>query len=484
MGGNVKKILLCVQLFILACSSKLCAESAVEEYPVVILGGGVGALTSAVYLSRAGITPVVITGPTVGGTITQSHNVQNWPGEISIPGVELGEKVKDQAEKNGAVLLSEAVVSVDFSKRPFLITTQKIAGTSESQKRYRANAVIIAMGATPNLLHVPGESGEGGYWSNGVYSCAVCDGFLYKDKTVSVVGGGDGALVEAQYLANIASKVHLLVRRDEFRAVEKERLKEILAHPKIEVHYQTVVKEIKGNGEKATHLVLLDVAKQKTWELQTDALFLAIGARPNTDFFRNQIELDPMGYIVLKKFQQTSVEGVYAIGDVADPEFKQAVSAAGDAAKAALQAQKFLASLTSVSERKDIPLAKETTQEETRHVIEISSKEHFDNELRDAAGVVFVDFYSTYCGPCRTFSPMYDEWANRYGNRIKFLKVNADSCEEIFAKYQIRVVPTLVILDQKGNVIRKSIGFREIAEVERRLEKFGDKAALTAQDFS
>ena len=334
----MKKILIALNLFLASLSH---AEVVVEEQPVVILGSGVAALTSAIYLARAGIPPVVITGPSMGGTITQSHNVQNWPGEISISGIDLSEKVKKQAELNGAVLQSEVVVAVDFSQRPFTITTKKILGSTEELKKYKTQTCIIALGAKPNLLGVPGEEG---YWSRGVYTCAVCDGSLYKDKVVAVVGGGDSALIESQYLANIASEVHVLVRGDAFRTVEMERMKEVLSTPNIKVHFNTVVKEVKGDAEKTTHLLVEKTDTKKASSLPVDALFLAIGSKPNTEMFRGQLELDPKGYILLKNHQMTSVEGVYAVGDVADPEFKQAVSAAGDAAKAALQAQKFIAS--------------------------------------------------------------------------------------------------------------------------------------------
>jgi thioredoxin reductase (NADPH) len=476
----MKKIFLWLNFLILPFTSALRSGEVVEEqWPVVILGSGVAALTSAVYLARAGLPPVVITGPTVGGMITQSHNVQNWPGEISISGIELGDRLKKQAEQNGAILASEVVFSIDLSKRPFVIHTRPIFGTIEQVKQYKAQAVIIALGAMPNLLNIPGEMGKEGYWSRGVYSCAVCDGSLYKDKTVAVVGGGDSALIEAQYLANIAKKIHIFVRRDEFRTVEKERMKEVLSHPNIEVHFKTVIEEIKGDGQKVTHLVVS--SNESVSEVPIDALFLAIGSYPNTHLFRNQLELDPQGYIVLKKYQQTSIDGVYAIGDVSDPEFKQAISAAGDAAKAAIQAQKHLASY--IPSAKAQTLKESEKRSEIEKVIEITSKEHFDRELRDADGVVFVDFYTAYCGPCRMFSPLYDAWAKEYGNKIKFLKVNAEIGREIFNKYQIQVVPTLIILDNKGNTIRKSSGFKEISDIEKQLEKIKNKTELAPQDF-
>lgn len=471
----MSKFFSCLSLFLLLSTSPLRGEVIEKEHPVVILGSGLAALTSATYLSRAGIPPVVITGPTIGGTITQSHNVQNWPGEISISGSELGEKVRKQAEASGALLQSEVVVSVDFSKRPFLITTKKIIGSEEQLIRYRAQSVIIALGATPNLLGVPGESS---YWSKGVYSCAICDGSLYKDKVVTIVGGGDSALIEAEYLSNIAAKVHILVRKDQFRATEKQRMQQVLSKSNVQVHYNTFIKEIQGNGDKVTHLLVQGPHAKSPLEFPTDALFLAIGAKPNTEFFRNQLELDPFGYITLKKHQQTSVEGVYAVGDAADPEFKQAISAAGDAAKAAIQVQKDLA----FYEKKE-PVAKHVQELRVSKVIEIRSKAEFTKELRKAEGPVFVDFYSTHCGPCKMFSPLYDEWARQYGSKITFLKVNADHAAELFREYRIQAVPTLLIFDSQGNVVKKSCGFNEISEVDKRLTKMKDKADLVSQDF-
>jgi thioredoxin reductase (NADPH) len=477
----MKKSILWLNLLLLPFTPFLQADIHEEEQPVLVLGGGVAALTSAVYLSRSGIPPVVITGPVVGGTITQSLTVQNWPGEMEISGFELGDKLKTQAEANGAQLRQEVVLSVDFSKRPYIVTTQKVLGSDEEIHRYKAQAIIIAMGAAPNLLQVPGETGPKGYWSRGVYNCAVCDGSLYKDKVVSVIGGGDSAILEAQYLCNIASKVHIFVRRDQFRTIETQRLKELLTRPNIEVHYNTQVKEIRGDGEKATHLLAYDSAQDKFTELPTDALFLAIGARPNTELFRNQLELDPSGYIVLKKHQQTSQEGIYAIGDVADPEFKQAISAAGDGAKAAIQAQQYLSSKVALPSV--LPIAKHEKKTSTLIPIEVRSKSELEKCISEASGPIFIDFYATYCGPCRSFAPLYEEWAKLYGDRITFLKVNADHARALFETYQIRAVPTLLILDNRGQILRRSIGSKEITDVNKRLYSLKDVDTLSPHDF-
>jgi thioredoxin reductase (NADPH) len=448
-------------------------EKEEESYPVIILGGGVGALTSATYLARAGLQPLVLTGPMKGGMITMSHAIQNWPAEVEITGHELSEKLHKQAQLSGAFVKPEVVIGVDFSMRPFVITTKRLFADSSNIKKYRADACIIATGATPNLLNVPGEDK---YWTKGVYTCAVCDGALYKDKTVAVVGGGDSALVEAHYLANLAKKVYLIVRNDHIRAVEKKRAEEILAHPRVEVLYESVIKEIKGDSAKVTHLLVHDKSKDMHFDLAADALFLAIGARPNTDLFRNQVELNEKSYIVLKKTQQTSVEGVYAVGDVADEEFKQAISAAGDAAKAALQAQKFLSQQGAPVRPKKEKIASAPSKK--KRVIDIVSRAHFEKELKKANGPIFLDFYATWCGPCRTFGPVYDGWANDYSEQITFLKVNADVAGELFQSYRVTSIPTLAVLTPRGEMICKLTGHAEIAKIDKCLQNIKNKQSI------
>lgn len=324
------------QIVIAFCTFIYAAE--IQDVPVLILGGGPAGLTAAIYCGRAGIKPVVITGDTIGGMITQSPRVENWPGQNAIPGIALGEDLKNQAETNGAQLLSEEVIDVLLSQnlfhKPHRITTRSLI--TQEETIYHTPIVVIALGATPNRLEVPGEQT---YWSKGVYSCAICDGGFYKDKTVAIVGGGDGALTEAQYLANLAKKVYIIVRGRAFRTVEKQREKQVVSLPNIEVLYQSVIKEIRGNDAKLSDLIISNKKHKKEYQLPVDALFLAIGSIPNTKLFANQLELDS-GYIRLKEHQKTSIEGVYAAGEVADPEFKQAICAAADGAKAAMQLQK------------------------------------------------------------------------------------------------------------------------------------------------
>ncbi|MCL6756333.1 MAG: FAD-dependent oxidoreductase [Candidatus Rhabdochlamydia oedothoracis] len=330
----MKKIL--VQIIILLNTFIYATET--RDVPVLILGGGPAGLTAAIYCGRSGIKPVVITGDSIGGMITQSPRVENWPGRDVISGIELGKDLENQARLNGAELLREEVIDVvlshDLSQKAHQITTRSLI--TQEEVIYYTSILVVALGATPNKLHVPGEQS---YWSKGVYSCAVCDGGFYKDKTVAVVGGGDGALTEAQYLANLAKKVYIIVRGRVFRTVEKQREKQVVSLPNIEVLYQTIVKEIKGEKDRVSYLILSNQKHKKSYHLPVDALFLAIGSVPNTELFASQLELDS-GYIRLKEHQKTSIKGVYAAGEVADPEFKQAVCAAADGAKAAMQLQK------------------------------------------------------------------------------------------------------------------------------------------------
>ncbi len=316
-----------------------------EPHPVIILGGGIGGLTAAVYMGRAGLSPIVIEGKNPGGALAQSHSVQNWPGELDISGDRLAEKIHKQAEACGAKLFNEEVISVDLSSFPYTIETRNTFN-HDKKRTLKAQSLIISMGTTPNFLGVPGEQK---YWTRGVYNCATCDGPLYKNKRVVIVGGGDAAIVEANYLANLAQEVIILVRKRSFReGLEEVRKKEVLARPNVTVMYETEVKEIHGNEDELTKLIITTKGVEK--ELPTDALFLAIGSKPNTTLFSDRLSLDKEGYIDLKEGQESSIPGVYAVGDIVNNMCKQAVCAAGEAARASLQAEKWLSTKKEPSE--------------------------------------------------------------------------------------------------------------------------------------
>lgn len=424
-----------------------------ETYPIVVVGGGIGALTSSLYLARAGLSPLVLEGKTPGGLLTQSHAVGNWPGEMEIEGFALTDKVRAQAIENGAQFRAEEVVKVDFSKRPFTLWTKAIGGEAPLQT-IQAESVILALGTTPNLLHVPGESE---YWGRGVTNCAICDGSLFRDQVVGVVGGGDAAVLEALYLSNLAKEVHVFVRKGALRALESKRVQTLLAKPNVKILYDTRVTEVQGDGKKVTG-VLLQTATTRPKIFALDGLFLAIGSTPNSAIFQNVLKLDGQGYIVLEKDQQTSIPGVYAIGDIVDPVYKQAISAAGDGAKAALQAQKYL------SDRIDGLVAK-------KELVEITSAEQFEQELRSAKKPVVVDFYANWCGPCRQISPMIEKSAEALAGKVKFLKVNADKLGSLVRSYEIRAMPTVLLFDPAGQIVQRKVGSDQISFFLKDLEK-------------
>lgn len=458
-------------------SKEIKTEENVEA--AVILGGGVGALTSAIYLGRAGLEPVVVQGPTPGGLLTQSHSVQNWPGELEIDGHSLTEKIRAQAKANGARILEGEVTGVDFSKHPFTITMRSLQ--DQKERELQAETVIVAMGTLPNFLGVDGEKK---YWGKGITNCAICDGSLYKNRVVGVVGGGDAAVLEALYLSNIAKEVDVFVRKGAFKAIEEKRLETLLAKPNVKVFYETAVAEIKGDGEKITHVVVKK-GKEGISEVPLDGLFLAIGSTPNSQLFGKSLELDKKGYIRLKKDQQTSIDGVYAIGDIVDPVYKQAISAAGDGAKAALQAQQYLSDqapnlVAQIKERaknteSDVAVIEQTPPAaslptESHEVIEISSQEQFERELKTSSVPVVVDFYATWCGPCKQISPLIESSANHLSGKIKFLKVNVDELFDLSSVYNIQAMPTVLVLDSSGEIADRKVGSQEITELLKQLE--------------
>lgn len=412
-----------------------------EVYPVAIVGGGIGGLTAGIYLGRANVKNLIIEGPKPGGALAQSPSVQNWPGELDISGYALMEKIRGQAEKSGCAFSQEEVIGVDFSKRPFVL---KLRDPFEPSKirTISAKQCIIATGANPKLLGIPGEDK---YWAKGVYSCALCDGSLYQDKIVAVVGGGDSAVLESQYLSKIAKKVHLFVRKPTLRGVEETRREEVMHTPNIEIHYQTTIEEVKGDNEGVNGLIVKDKNGNSS-SVATDALFLAIGATPNTEMFKGQVELDVAGYVVLKDHQKTSVDGVLAIGDVTGGICKQAVCAASEGAIASVQ----------IENAKPIAAADE--------VVEITSEEQLQREIESSNSVVYIDFYATWCGPCKQLKPRFDNWAKALRGKNKFLKVNVDKVRGLSEKYKIRAMPTMIVLDEKGNVITRKEGTLEICK--------------------
>lgn len=301
----------------------------------VIIGGGPAGYTAAVYASRANLSPVLFEGMQPGGQLTTTTEVENFPGFPSgIQGGDLVSEMRTQAEKFGARIVTDVVTSVDFSKRPFTLT---VGDGSE----VKADTVIIATGAAARYLGLPDEQK---YMGLGVSACATCDGFFYRKKRVAVVGGGDTACEEALYLSGLASKVYMIVRKDFLRAsqVMQARLKD---RDNIEILFNCNTTGLFGDEVlQGAHLVeFKGTDRERHFDIDIDGFFLAIGHTPNTDLFRGQLELNPEGYInVASPSTQTSVDGVFAAGDVADPIYQQAVNAAGSGCRAAIDAERFL----------------------------------------------------------------------------------------------------------------------------------------------
>ncbi len=297
---------------------------------VIIIGSGPAGLTAAIYTARAELKPIVVSGMQPGGQISQTTLVENYPGfPDGIMGPELMDNTRKQAERFGTRFIDEEVVNVDFKSRPFTIKTET--------KELKAKAVIVASGATAKWLGVPGEMKLIG---RGVSGCATCDGFFFKGKDVIVIGGGDTALEDAIFLTKFANSVTIVHRRDQLRA-SKIMQEKAFANPKIKFIWNSVVTEILGE-EKVTGVKIKDVKTGTEKEMKIDGVFVAIGHSPATKIFEGQIEIDEQGYIIKKENTETSVKGVFVAGDVADRRYKQAIAAAGDGCKAAIDAEKYL----------------------------------------------------------------------------------------------------------------------------------------------
>ena len=305
-----------------------------EEVKVLIIGSGPAGYTAAIYAARAGLKPVLYTGAQPGGQLTTTNDVENFPGYPNgINGPEMMIDLQKQAERFGTKVSYGMVTSVDFSGYPLKVTV-------DEKDEITAGTVIIATGATAKYLGIPSEEK---FNNKGVSACAVCDGFFYRGREVAVVGAGDSAAEEATYLANLCTKVHLLVRRDEMRA-SKIMQQRVEKNANIQIHWNTETEEIVGDDNGVTGV---RVVNNKTGEkniIPIQGFFLAIGHQPNTGIFKKYIDMDETGYIkVVPGTTRTNVEGVFAVGDAADKVYRQAITAAGTGCMGALDAEKFLA---------------------------------------------------------------------------------------------------------------------------------------------
>jgi thioredoxin reductase (NADPH) len=309
---------------------------------VLILGSGPAGYTAAIYAARAMLKPLMIQGNQPGGQLTITTDVENYPGFANvIQGPWLMEEMKGQAEHVGTEIVFDHIVSVDLKRRPFRLT-------ADSGDVFTCDALIIATGAQARWLELPSE---GHFKGHGVSACATCDGFFYKGKEVIVVGGGNTAVEEALFLTNFASKVTVVHRRDHFRA-EKILQQRLFQNPKIEVVWNATLDEVTGSADpkSVTGVKLRDTVTGQVMERKVDGVFIAIGHAPATELFKGQLEMKSSGYLITKPDSTaTSIPGVFAAGDVKDDIFRQAVTAAGMGCMAALEAEKYLAALSTAS---------------------------------------------------------------------------------------------------------------------------------------
>ena len=300
------------------------------SYDVIIIGAGPAGYTAGIYCSRARHDTLIISGLLPGGQLMNTTDVENYPGfDEGIMGPDLMLTMRKQAERMNTTIIDDVVVNVDFRAKPFKVLT----GSEE----YEAKAVIVCTGATPRKIGIEGEQTFSG---KGVSYCATCDGAFFRNQDIAVVGGGDTCMEEATFLTKFASKVHIIHRRDTFRA-SKIMQDRALSNENIEVHWNSVIEDIKGD-QKVQQIILKDTKTGENKTLEMGGVFVAIGHEPNTELFKNQLEMDENGYIIQKQNTETSVKGVFTAGDVHDHRYRQAVTAAGFGCMSAIDVDKYL----------------------------------------------------------------------------------------------------------------------------------------------
>jgi thioredoxin reductase (NADPH) len=297
---------------------------------VLILGAGPAGLSAAIYAARADLEPLVLTGLELGGQVSLTNTIENYPGfPDGVGGYELGDLLKQQAEKFGTRIEFDSAINLDLSTYPYEVTTEN--------KVIKTRSIIIATGASANRLNVPGEDE---FIGKGVSFCATCDGIFFRGKRIVVVGGGDSAFEEAIFLTRFVESVHIIHRRDSFRAsaILQKRVKE---NPKIRLLLNSVVNQVIGD-KKVDSIMIQDLISGNETEFKTEGVFVFIGHSPNTKIFNGQIEMTEQGYIKIDNLMKTNIDGVFSAGEAADPDFKQVVTSAGMGAAAAIAATRFL----------------------------------------------------------------------------------------------------------------------------------------------
>lgn len=298
---------------------------------LIIIGSGPAGLTASIYASRAFLKPLVFEGSQPGGQLMSTTAVENWPGEKSILGPQLMINMKNHAQDLGTIFIAETITGVDFSQKPLVLKTNK-------NKEFKTHTVIIATGASPNKLGCPGEQE---YWGKGVTVCAVCDGAFYPNKRALIIGGGDTAMEDASFMSRYTKDITIIHIKDKLTASPAMQQR-VLSNSSIKIIYSSTVTAILGDNKSVSGVEVIHLITQEKTIIPTDVVFLAIGQKPNTHIFKNQLAMSPLGYLELKEQTKSSVEGVFIAGDVADYRYRQAVVSAGSGCMAALDAQRYL----------------------------------------------------------------------------------------------------------------------------------------------
>ena len=424
---------------------------------LVIIGSGPAGFTAAIYAGRANLKPVVFEGYQMGGIpggqLMTTTEVENFPGfPEGITGPALMDRMKAQALRWGAELYTEDVISVDLSQRPFTVRSE--------EREVKAHTIVIATGATAKRLGLPSEHK---FWSNGISACAICDGAtpIFKGVDLAVIGAGDTAAEESIYLTKYGTHVHLLVRSDKMRA-SKAMQDRVLSNPKITVHWNTVAVDVLGtDGGHMNGVRLKNTATGEESDLPAKGLFYAIGHTPNTQIFKGQLELDEIGYVVTKHGSvETSVEGVYAVGDVQDHEFRQAITAAGSGCMGAMLAERWL-SLHGLAQEFKQAEESEKPAEPTNEK-QADTADTFDPEVTHHAGgfalrklfhdsnrLIMVKYASPTCGPCHTLKPILHKVVDEFDGKMHYVEIDIEADPDIAQNAGVTGTPTIQFFKNK-----------------------------------
>ncbi|PSB35511.1 thioredoxin-disulfide reductase [Chlorogloea sp. CCALA 695] len=444
---------------------------------LVIIGSGPAGYTAAIYAARANLKPVVFegfqAGGLPGGQLMTTTEVENFPGfPQGITGPELMDSMKAQAERWGAELYTEDVTFVDFSQRPFVVRSE--------EREVKAHSIVIATGATAKRLGLPGEHQ---FWSRGISACAICDGAtpIFHRAELAVIGGGDSAAEESIYLTKYGDTVNMLVRGDKMRA-SKAMQDRVLSNPKITVHWNSEVVDVFGNDNHMEGVKIRNLKTNEETDLHVKGLFYAVGHKPNTDLFKGQLELDDVGYIVTKPGSvETSVEGVFAAGDVQDHEFRQAITAAGSGCMGAMLAERWLSVNDLLQEFRQVPRAANNELEQETQKPSTEPKE-FDVQatrheggyalrklFHDSDRLLVVKYVSPGCGPCHTLKPILNKVVDEFDGRIHFVEIDIEKDRDIAENAGVSGTPTIqlfknqeLLVESKG--IKPKSQYRQLVE--------------------